>query len=109
MRHKHKQSKRPNGRQTERKWEGNGPIKQQEAPYFRPSEDPSARKFVRLDDVLHVRLPFSTVKTPYSLSTVFDGNHYDQMDQLRVFVEFEASGDKAKSCGKTIDALKQIL
>ena len=56
---------------------------------------PLKRRFERLNDALHERLPFSTAKTAHSLSTVFEGSVYHPWGPRRVLAEFEANGDQS--------------
>ena len=71
------------------------------------SPAPSERTFEGLDHAVHERLPFSIVKISHSLSTVFEGNVYNKLDQRRVLAEFEANGEK--SCHETSDTLDEIV
>ena len=64
---------------------------------------PLKRRFERLNDALHERLPFSPAKATQSLSTVFEGSRYDLGDKQKVVVGSEPNEEK--SCTETSDKL----
>ena len=68
---------------------------------------PLKRRFERLNDTLHERLPFSTTKTTPSLSMVFEGSRNELGGHQKVVVEFEPIEEK--SCTKTSDKLTEGL
>ena len=68
---------------------------------------PLKRRFERLNDALHEKLPFSTPKTTHSLTTVFEGSRYDTRDQQKVVVESEPHEEE--SCTETSDKLYVTL
>ena len=70
------------------------------------SSAPSQRRFERLNQSVHERLPFSVVKISHSLSTVFEESLYARSDQRRVFADFGANGEK--SCPQTNDTSDKI-
>ena len=65
------------------------------------------RRFERLNDASHERLPFSIAKTVHNLNTVFEGSRYDLGDQQAAVVESEPNGEK--SCTETSDRLNERL
>ena len=70
---------------------------------------PLQRRFERLDDALHERLPFSTPKTAHSLSTVFDGSRYDLRDQQKVVVESEPNREKSCTDERLYDDIHESV
>ena len=64
---------------------------------------PSERRFERLNQDVHERIPFSTGTISHSVGTVFEGSVDNPGDQRRVLTEFEANGEK--SCHENSDGV----